>query len=353
MPELPKLNLVDGVKEAHAALTHNYRLYGERVEIKWRSLDSVEREIIIGDIHKNIPGPEDHYDCDGNGARLDPRKIFSDWRLNELIYSPDYLLGMIKHRATTSLSDQYITGPKGGPGDYQHVLDVDPYPCFDRGYLDLEAPTPCIKKYIYIMFGSHTKYAQLKATDVVTLKKLGNATTKPGGEACFIVPEYFGRYILIRQLRVLEALHDIYLNIVSREYCETELYKTANKFTVRFHNATTTALGNMSLLSESRPLQLSNIFDIATGRKSALEDFFNLICTEPHALYQEVVVWYASRPEGVEDESGRFKGPAEMMHLMGAALFEAIICAVKLWGGMDLQLSACSAASEFASQGIP
>ena len=188
--------LVEFLKEVHSALAEDYRAFGQRAESRWLSLDEKRRAIIIGHATKIKPL---------EGIYID--RIFPDWNLNKLVSSPDYLLTLIKHRATTSLLDQYTTGPEEGPGNFRRVIDVIPRSNSRGGYVNLQPPYACEHEYDYVMFGSHTKYARLVTSKGAALKKLISATTKPGIQAQFIAPQDVGGYILTRQLNLMLKLH--------------------------------------------------------------------------------------------------------------------------------------------------
>jgi hypothetical protein len=48
-----------------------------------------------------------------------------EWNLRDITApSSDFLLDMLKHRATTSLQDQYKSGVNGALGDHAHIVDM-------------------------------------------------------------------------------------------------------------------------------------------------------------------------------------------------------------------------------------
>jgi hypothetical protein len=52
-------------------------------------------------------------------------KFIPEWNLQDITSpSSDYLLEILKHRATTTLLEQYAGGINGAPGDHAHIVQI-------------------------------------------------------------------------------------------------------------------------------------------------------------------------------------------------------------------------------------
>lgn len=91
--------------------------------------------------------------------------------------------------------------------------------------------------------------------------------------------------------------------------------------------AATAALSELSLQSAPKKLRLTDVLNTALDQKSSLEEYVNLMRTEPTVLAREVNFWYYSRPELVADEKGRIPNTFADDYISAVA-FDAINSAV-------------------------
>ncbi|TVY18075.1 hypothetical protein LARI1_G003499 [Lachnellula arida] len=107
------------IKDLQRDLARKCRIHGAKIQEIWRSLDKGQRTQAVkagaaegmvlkhpsdrsmGDVFKSIP-------------ELNLRDITEP--------GSDYLLNILKHRATKLLSEQYIKGPDNGPGDHAVIV---------------------------------------------------------------------------------------------------------------------------------------------------------------------------------------------------------------------------------------
>ncbi|KAJ4365871.1 hypothetical protein N0V83_008493 [Neocucurbitaria cava] len=321
------------VRELHCDLKRKFQRHGSRVEQMWRSLDQEQRKKVLIDGSRDGLVLKDPLDTSlGNVYKFLPEINLRD------ITSPssDFLLDILKHRATTALHIQYTVGVSGGPGDHAHIVDM-----MQRKNLQLVNASRY--KDCYTLFYNEEKYGQSFKT-TPNHKDEVLATLMPAIQAQLIVPQAIGDLILMRQMYLLQ-----HLNIVIEDILDTASSTRAR--TERPKNPTdvaTAALAKLSLHSPSEKLELSHLVDTSLDRKSALEDNINLISTEPTVLAHEVNLWFFTRPELVADEKGRRLHVYTDKYISGA-VFDAIHGTVKaatVWNYIARLLALLKGSSE-------
>jgi hypothetical protein len=108
------------LNELHGDLSRKYQKHAAVIETIWQSFS-----------------PDDRASCFKAGAAdgavlkhpLDRSlgevyKIIPELNLNDIMGNPDFLLNILKYRATATLFDQYCTGVNGGPGCHYRRIDA-------------------------------------------------------------------------------------------------------------------------------------------------------------------------------------------------------------------------------------
>lgn len=102
------------LKELHRDLARKYQVHGTRIEQIWRSFSKNQREKALkagaaeGQVLKDAK----------DRAMCNVYKIMPEWNLRDITEpGSDYLLDLLKHRATKSLCEQYREGVNGDQGD--------------------------------------------------------------------------------------------------------------------------------------------------------------------------------------------------------------------------------------------
>jgi hypothetical protein len=110
----------DVIKELHRDLAWKYKIHGTRIEQIWRSFDRSQRAKALKDGATDgavLKDPKDR-------AIGNVYKIMPEFNLRDITEpGSDYLLDLLKHRATKSLYEQYAQGVNGGPGDHSFILN--------------------------------------------------------------------------------------------------------------------------------------------------------------------------------------------------------------------------------------
>lgn len=301
------------VKDLHRDLARKFRRHGSRIEQMWRSLGQEQREKIIRDGSHDGLVLKDPLDTSlGNVYKLTP-----EWNIRDITPpSSDFLLDILKHRATTPLHAQYTSGVNGGPGDHAHIVDM-------MQRKNLQLVNASMYKDCYTLFLDEEKYGQsIKVTPSKKDEVL--ATLMPAIQAQLIVPQSIGELILMRQMYLLQPL-----NIVIEDILDSaSTTRTQEKRPKKPADVAAAALAELSFHSPPKKIELSHLVDSSLDQKSSFEDYISLISTEPTVLAHEVNLWFFTRPELVADEKGRTL-PAHTDKYISGAVFDAVHATVK------------------------
>lgn len=90
--------------ELHQDFAQRYKLHGPRLEQIWRSLSPKQRAVEVGAdvVLKHLKNKSL-----GNLFLMIPER-----NLRDLTTNPEYPLDMLRHRATTDLTERYAKGPE-------------------------------------------------------------------------------------------------------------------------------------------------------------------------------------------------------------------------------------------------
>ncbi|KAK4234055.1 hypothetical protein C8A03DRAFT_38185 [Achaetomium macrosporum] len=139
------------------------------------------------------------------------------------------------------------------------------------------------------------------------------------------VPQSRGELILLGQLYLTQCLFiliDDILDEGSRTRFNKEMSKKSDK-------AASEALAKLAI--QDRPPaedSLSDLMASAQEQKTALDEYFSLLCAEPVVLDHAVNIWFFTQPELVPDEQGR-RLPSLTDRYISGAVLEAIHSAVQ------------------------
>jgi hypothetical protein len=141
----------------------------------------------------------------------------------------------------------------------------------------------------------------------------------PALQAQLIVPQPIREIILMRQTYLLQ-----HLNFVTKDILDTASSRRAQtQRRTKPADVTTAALAKISFHSPPKKLELSNLVDNSLDQISFLEDYMDLVTTEPTVLAHEVNLWLFTRPELVADEKGRSL-PVHTDRYISGAVFDAV-----------------------------
>ncbi|KAF2649795.1 hypothetical protein K491DRAFT_707924 [Lophiostoma macrostomum CBS 122681] len=299
------------VKTLHRDLARKYQRHGSRIEQLWRSYDQERRtEVMKAGSVEVLKTPTDT--SMGNVYKLMP-----EWNLRDVTApSSDFLLDMLKHRATKPLQDQYTTGVDGGLGDHMHIVDM-----MDRKnlkFIDTARFNNC-----WTLFFDEDSYGRSIKLTARANKAEFLASMAPAIRAQLAVPQATGDFILMRQQYLLQSLNIIIEDILdagSTIRDQKERLKEPMK-------AATAALSNLSIHEAPEKVDLPFLLDYALDQESSLEEIIDLMRSESTVLAHAVNVWFFTRLDFVADERGRTL-PAHTDDFISGAVFDTINSAV-------------------------
>lgn len=300
-------------RNLHADLAHKYHRHSPKIEQTWRSFNQEQRtEIMKNGSHE---GAVLQHAQDTSLENV--YKFIPEWNIRDIAApASDFLLDMLKFRATTSLMEQYASGFNSRVGDHAHIVDM-----MKRKNLRLNNEAQF--KHCYTLFitedgyGQSVKLGAAKRDEVL-------ANMKKAMDVQLIVPQATGELILMRQINLLQLLNIVIEDILDMDSTTRTQATRPKKST----DGAAVALVKLSLHTEPRELEISDLVEIARDQQSAREDMITLIAAEATVLAHEVNFSFFTRPELVADERGRVMSIHTDKYISGA-VFDAAHSAVK------------------------
>jgi hypothetical protein len=290
------------LSDLHSDLVRKYQRHTSAVETIWQSFSPNER----GKCFKAGA-------ADGAVLRhaLDRSlgvvyKIIPELNLRDLKSDPAFLLNVPKHRATTSLFQQYCEGFNGTPGDHAMIEEV----VRARRLQHTNSFKNC-----YTMF-----QGDMYATSYRLMAKESLAVFEPALRAGVCVPQSVGEFIIQRQIFTLQSLN-ILIDDILEQGSRTRLPKVPRKKPT--DDGAAVALSKLSIQCTTKKRTLSDLVASARDNQDTLEEYLVLLSTEPVVLAHAVNIWFFSRPELIPDEKGR-RLPVHTDKYISAAVLEAI-----------------------------
>ncbi|KAJ9143675.1 hypothetical protein NKR23_g6410 [Pleurostoma richardsiae] len=293
------------VQELHSDLARRYRTHGTSVEQMWRSFDSKQRERCLragamdGVVLKHAMDRELGNVC----------KIVPELNLKDVAESgPDFLLDLLKHRATTSILDQYCFGMRDGPGDSAFIQEM----IRTRGLRHVESFKDC-----YSFFMDTEQYGE--SFRIMSEKEETLAQFKVAIDAGLCIPQSVGELVLHRQVALLQTLN-ILIEDILEEGSKTRDSKTPKR----------PAKPTPSPIAQIPPkkITINDVVAIVSDQRAAYEEYLASLSAEPPLLSHAVNIRFFTRPELVADERGRIL-PLHTDKYISAAFFEAIDCVIQ------------------------
>ncbi|KAJ5158920.1 uncharacterized protein N7500_008571 [Penicillium coprophilum] len=271
------------LKALHSDLSRKYRYHAAVIETIWKSFS-----------------PNERANCFKAGAAdgavlkhpLDRSlgvvyKIIPELNLNDIMSNPDYLLNILKYRATTTLFEQYCNGCNGGPGDHAIIEES----VRTQGLKHVNSFKNC-----YTMFQD-----PMYATSYKIVAQEALAVFEPAIRARVCIPQSVG------EDRRAEP---------ERPQPQERKKKPTDK-------GAAAALSKPPTQRPQKKLTLSDLVVTARYNQDTREGYLNLLSSEPVVLAHAVNIWFFSRPELVPDEKGR-RLPVHTDKYISGAVFEAV-----------------------------
>ncbi len=309
----PAITNVALLKELHADLARKYTRHEATIDPFWRSFDAAQRAACLragaaeGLVLKH---PTDR--SLGNVYKFVP-----ECNLRDIADSgPDFLLDLLKYRATTSLFQQYCEGPRGGPGDHGLIAEMER----TRGLRHVQTFDRC-----FTLFPDDSQYGQSFSIAPDGDQVLAGLQSAMRAGLC--VPQSRGELILRRQIFLTQALA-ILVDDILEEGSRTRA-KSTKETPKKSDKAASPALAKLAIQDQA-PAEdpMPDLIASALEQKATLNEYFGLLRTEPVVLAHAVNIWFYARPELVLDEQ-RGRLPAHSDRYISGAILEAVHSAVQ------------------------
>jgi hypothetical protein len=298
------------VQELYRDLARKYQIHRPKVEEIWSSLNASQRARTFkagaaeGRVLKN---PTDR-------SMGNVYKVIPEINLRDIAESgSDYLLHLLRHRATKSLIEQYGEGINGAPGDHQFIVN---------SMRDNNLRHANQFKYCFTTFFDEDNYGKSYKTPDASKFAQVMAGLSTAVDAGLCVPQSTGELILERQLYTLQTL-----NILIDDILDSSSTRNTKKLPKKSEEAARAALSNLTIVAKPDKLSLQDLEANALDQKSSLNEHLNLCCTEPVFLAHAINIWFFSRPELLQDEKGRHL-PLHTDRFISISFFEVIHNAV-------------------------
>ncbi|KAG6007995.1 hypothetical protein E4U21_005229 [Claviceps maximensis] len=278
------------VRELHGDLSRTYKAHSHEIERIWRSLDKSQRSECLK--AGAVNGAVLRHSADGSLGHV--CMIAPEMNLEDVTKpDSDFLLRHLKHRATTSLPQQYLVGVGGKKGDLEFICKM-----MERtGLCPAKEYSRC---YTYFFrkegYGDSIRVAPEKEEEVL-------ARLESSLQCQLIVPQSLGEVIIARQSVILQILNILIENILKAGRDNDKGQKNAAEKTA---NPASQALSRLFTSGSEQPkLTTSDMIANAHEQHLSLEDEIDLMLTEPLVLAHAVNVRFLTQPELVADEKGR------------------------------------------------
>ncbi|KAI1371555.1 hypothetical protein F4677DRAFT_457030 [Hypoxylon crocopeplum] len=272
-------------------LARKYKLHGPKVEEVWRSLSQVQRiramkaSARMGAVLKN---PSDM--SMGNA-----RKFIPEWNLHDITApDSDSFLRLLKHRATMSLEDQYITGFDGRPGDHEHITEM-------MRTQNLRHINPFENEFTLFIRGEYGHPFKFREES----RALVLAVFATPISAGLCIPRSVGELVITRQVSMLKALN-LMIDDVLSEGSTSRIQKGKPEKSPAAASVSA-ALSNLAITEarhgkvELLELLIAHVLDL----ESFHDKHLGFLCSMHAVLEHNINAYFLSRPELLADERGR------------------------------------------------
>lgn len=296
----------DVLRELHNDLARKYASKAAAIENIWNSFDSNQRAKCLK--AGAVGGVVLKHRLDRSMGNV--HKIIPEWNLREITESgPEFLLDLLKHRATTSLPEQYAAGVNGGPGDHHLIEEM----VSTKGLRHVD---PFKDRYTMFLDGQQYGFS-FKIEASVRDQVL--PSLEPSIRAGLCIPQATGEFVLDRQQYLLQGLN-ILVDDILDQGSTTRNRKPKPK---RPDDVAATALSRLTIRGSLPKLALQDLVASAREQQESQQEYLSLLSTEPSVLAHAVNIWFFSRPELIPDEKGR-RLPVHTDKYTSASTFEAI-----------------------------
>ncbi|PTB36873.1 hypothetical protein M441DRAFT_61593 [Trichoderma asperellum CBS 433.97] len=296
------------LQELHSDLAWKYKAHASKIEDIWRSFSKDQRAKCLKAGAAN--GEVLAHSLDATLGNV--CKIVPELNLQDITTEPEFLLAHLKHRATTSLFQQYCDGALGKPGDRNFILEM-------MLKKNLRHVNPFKDSYTFFMDDRYGSSLRIVSRHDEALAAFSSAI-----KAGLCLPQSTGELILERQLVIFQTFNILIEDILDLG----SQTRSKNERSKKSEQAASAALSKLTIQERPKKLSLPDLISSAQDQRDNLEEFLSLLSAEPVVLAHAVNMRFFSRPELVIDDKGRHLPVFSDKHI-SSAFFEAVHSAIK------------------------
>ncbi|UKZ62368.1 uncharacterized protein TrAtP1_003618 [Trichoderma atroviride] len=301
---------VTTLKALHSDLASKYTTHVSEIEAIWKSLSKDQRVAFFQNGATDDEASKQFLDASLGIVY----NIVPEFKLQDISNKPEFLLGHLKHRGTTSLFHQYRHGAHGQLGDRNVIIEMA------RDSQDRHVDP---LKLSLALFGD-MPYGHFIDFEPTSNFNEQLAVFKPVMLAGFCVPRSIGEMILKRQLLIIQKLNILLYNIL---YSSSQLRQEIER-PKRYEQAPSAALSKLSIQERPKKLALSDLVSSAQDQKDTFEEFLRLLSADQDMLAHAMSIWFVSRPETIMDDTcGHL--PAFSNNNINGAIFDSVHHTIK------------------------
>ncbi|PKK42786.1 hypothetical protein CI102_12255 [Trichoderma harzianum] len=298
------------LEDAHSEFARLYNDYNWQIRAIWHKLDRNERERLFLDYFNE--GSPHSYPRDKSGELELKAVIVPELNLNDVSTSAKFLLNHFKHRATTSLFEQYRVGLDGALGDGPFVTEK-----VNKKQL---RPRPNRPNYYYIF--TEKWYGDLLELDK---EDKGTETLIKGGDC---VSYAVGSLIWHRQYTSLMDFRFLVLRMLMktpRAWWTEEQWELVKQDDSTVVDKMAEMIKEMLATGKApgKTVPFAKLLIGVQKQRDDLEGYLAILRDEPSVFVYNVNSWLLSRPELVTDDRGYSLPPETDKHI-GCAIFEVV-----------------------------
>ncbi|KAB5535289.1 hypothetical protein GE09DRAFT_1250423 [Coniochaeta sp. 2T2.1] len=326
---------VDALKELHKDLRLHFELHRSQIETIWNSFDKKKREECLSSTSKTGEILKHDHDTSVGGGFV--CLITPEWNLEDIAHGgPEYMLNILRHRATKSLTEQLWEGANGQRGGEQALsqITVDllqgkekltttipDYPVIFtsimKGSLRSVRAEEWDRDKLYTSFQDGDHYGETFKYDPQTFERF-----RPSFPLCK------GESILWRKFRMIKFLTYMVRRILAEGQAvdSRELpHDSPDDIASLTATLSTLSTDDKSIpKDEILPYLVASTSDQASWLESCVDSVYN----DPAVLTGAFNAWFDSRPGLVPEVNGN-KWPLHTSKYFSPAFFGAVHEAVK------------------------
>ncbi|KOS21326.1 hypothetical protein ESCO_006789 [Escovopsis weberi] len=274
-PPADSSSIEDTLREFHKDLARKHSRHFDNVAAFWKSFTKAQRARCLKDVSKDREALE-HYNDPSMG---DVCKIVPELNLRDISTGPDFLLDIVRHRATTSLCNQYCQDVHDKPGDRNFIIDM----MQNRGLEARGRYNRCFTLFVEgVDYGRSFKFA---ATETHVHQAL-----RPAFEAGLCIPKSVGDLVLERQLFLLTTLNILVMEILD----VGSKTRATNDRAKKSDDPASAAISNLSIQERPKKPNLRDLVASAQEQRDSLVDYLELLSSEPVVLAHAVNMFFFS-----------------------------------------------------------